>query len=64
MVYSHAQEVVALKDQLDLLDVEVNQHASNLWSFITLKLIYEVVDCGTNLLLVVWVFCGDTLEDW
>ena len=63
LVDSHAQEVVALQNTLDFVDAQINQHTSNLGGFVTLKMLHEVVNCGSNLLLVVWVLVGNSLDD-
>jgi|688.fasta_scaffold175399_1 hypothetical protein len=27
-------------------------------------MLHKVVNCGSDLLLVIWILCGDSLEDW
>ena len=56
---SHDEVIVVLEDIVDLLDVQVDKHTSDLWSFITLQLLDEFENCGTNRVLVVWVFGND-----
>ena len=63
LVDSHAQEVVALQNTLDFVDAQINQHTSNLGGFVTLKMMHKVVNCGSDLLLVVWVLVGNSLDD-
>ena len=63
LVDSHAQEVVAFQNTLDFVDAQINQHTSNLGGFVTLKMMHEVVNCGSDLLLVVWVLVGNSLDD-
>ena len=63
LVNSHAEEIVALQNHLDFVDAEIDKHTSNLWSLVTLQMLDKVVDCGTHLLLVVWVLGSHSLDD-
>ena len=58
-----AKDIVALQNFLDFLQAKFNQHRCNLRSLVTLKLLYEVVNCGSDLLFVHWVIFGYALDD-
>ena len=60
---SHDEVIVVLEDIVDLLDVQVDKHTSDLWSLITLQLLDEFENCGTNRVLVVWVFGDNGLHN-
>lgn len=60
---SHAEVFVVLQDNLDLLDVQVNEHTGDLGGFVILELLDEIENGGTNLVLVVWVISLDGLDE-
>jgi len=59
---SHAEVLVVLQDVVQLWDLQIDQHTSDLWCLVTLQLRDEFENCGTNLVLVVWVFFDDGLH--
>ena len=62
MLDSHAEVIVVLQDVVQLLNLQIDQHTSDLWCVVTLQLRDEFENCGTNPVLVVWVFFDDGLH--
>jgi len=57
------EQIVVLHDELNVVDWKVNEHTSDLWSFLADQLINEFVEDCTNLILVVRVLRNDSWEN-
>jgi len=57
------EQIVVLHDELDVVNRKINEHTSNLWSLLTDQLVDELIEHGTDLILVVRVLWNDSWED-
>jgi hypothetical protein len=58
----HAEVNVVLQYLVQLRNLQIDQHTSDLWCLVTLQLLDKFENCVTNLFLEVWVFFDDSLH--
>ena len=63
MSYTGLEEVVVLKNQLNVVDWQVNEHTGDFWRSWADQLGDKLVEHGTDLLLVVGVLRDDSWLD-